>query len=267
MIKRFFLNERNMMVAIILNAVVIFLLYFPEIENHNGLVEIDHFFVALFLMEALIKLWVLKPKNYFASNWNRFDFTLVILTLPSLFLRFVPLPDTSSLLLLRIFRLFRLARLFRLLKFIPNLATTISGLTRALRASVFVLLILLILNIVLAVICCHFYQTTAPQYFGNPLIASYTVFQLFTVEGWNEVSDVIASNSTNEITSGMGRLYFLLIVFIGGIFGVSLANAVFVDEMTMDNTKHLEKKIDDLQEDITKLRDLIEQQNLILKDK
>lgn len=267
MIKRFFLSERNMMIAIILNSIIIFLLYFPNIENHNGLVQIDHFFVCVFLAEAIVKLIVFKPKNYFASNWNRFDFILVILTLPSLFLSFVPLPDTSSLLLLRIFRLFRLARLFRLLKFIPNLATTISGLTRALRASVFVLLILLILNFVLAVICCHFYQTTAPQYFGNPLISSYTVFQLFTIEGWNEVSDVIASKSTNELISGMGRLYFLLIVFIGGIFGVSLANAVFVDEMTMDNTKHLEKKIDDLQEDVAKLRDLIEQQNIMLKDK
>jgi len=261
MIRRFFLSERNMMLAILLNAIVIFLLYFPGIENHNGLVQIDHFFVALFLVEAIVKLFVLKPKNYFSSNWNLFDFILVVLTLPSLFLSFVPMPDTSSLLLLRIFRLFRLARLFRLLKFIPDLTATIDGLARALRASVFVLIVLLILNFVLAIICCHFYQSTAPQYFGNPLISSYTVFQLFTVEGWNDVSDAIAANASNEMMGGVTRLFFLLIVFLGGIFGVSLANAVFVDEMTMDNTLHLEAKIDNLQEDIAELRGLIEQQN------
>jgi len=253
------------MIAILLNAMVIFLLYFPEVENHNGLVQIDHFFVAFFLVEAIVKLFILKPKNYFSSNWNWFDFILVVLTLPSLFLSFISLPDTSSLLLLRVFRLFRLARLFRLLKFIPNLATTINGLVRALRASIFVLLILLILNFVLAIICCHFYQNTAPQYFANPLLSSYTVFQLFTVEGWNEVADAIAVNSSNEITGGVTRLFFLLIVFIGGIFGISLANAVFVDEMTMDNTLHLEAKIDVLQEEVAKIKSLLEQQNNTLK--
>ena len=42
------------------------------------------------------------------------------------------------------------------------------------------------------------------------------------------------------------RVYFVLAVSIGGLLGISLANAVFVDEMTLDNNDELEAKIDKL---------------------
>jgi len=61
---------------------------------------------------------------------------------------------------------------------------------------------------------------------------------------------------------GFSRFFFVLIVLIGGIFGMSLANAVFVDEMTMDNNKELEAKIDTLQDEITRIRELLEQRNV-----
>ena len=259
MLKRFFLSERNMMTAILINAAVIFMLYFPEIKESNTLIQIDHFFVVFFLIEAIVKLVVYKPKGYFSSNWNWFDFIIVLVSLPSLFMAYLPLPDTSSLLLLRVFRL---ARLFRLMQFVPHLSMILSGLGRALKASVFVLIVLLFLDLVLAILTCHFYQNIAPEYFGNPLISAYTVFQLFTVEGWNEVAEVIANNTEDELYVGFSRFFFVLIVLIGGIFGMSLANAVFVDEMTMDNNKELEAKIDGLQEEITRIRELLEQRNV-----
>lgn len=259
MLKRFFLSELNMTAAIIINSVIIFMLYFPEIREQEFLIQIDHFFVAFFLIEALVKIFVLGPKDYFSSNWNWFDFILVIVSIPSLFMAFLPLPDTSSLLLLRVFRL---TRLFRLMQFVPHLSMILSGLGRALRASVFVLLVLLFLDLVLAILACHFYQESAPQYFGNPLISAYTIFQLFTVEGWNEVADAIVKNSTDEYTAALSRFFFVLIVLIGGIFGMSLANAVFVDEMTMDNNLELEGKIDDLTSEIVKIRELLENKDV-----
>jgi len=259
MIKRFFLSERNMMTAILLNAAVIFMLYFPDIKENNTLIQIDHFFVVFFLIEAIVKIVIFKPKGYFSSNWNWFDFIIVVVSLPSLFMTYLPLPDTSSLLLLRVFRL---VRLFRLMQFVPHLSMILSGLGRALKASVFVLIVLLFLDLVLAILTCHFYQDIAPEYFGDPLISSYTVFQLFTVEGWNEVADVIAANSEDDMHVGFSRFFFVLIVLIGGIFGMSLANAVFVDEMTMDNNKELEGKIDRLQDEMTRIRELLEERNV-----
>ena len=247
------------MIAILINAAVIFSLYFPDIKENKVLVQIDYFFVIFFLIEALVKLFVYKPKGYFAHKWNWFDFIIVVISLPSLFMAYLPLPDTSSLLLLRIFRL---ARLFRFMAFVPHLSMILSGLGRALKASVFVLIVLLFLDLILAILTCHFYQDIAPEYFGNPLIAAYTVFQLFTVEGWNEVVEVIAQNSTGVYTVGFSRFFFVLIVLIGGIFGMSLANAVFVDEMTMDNNKELEQKMDSLQAEVAYIRELLERREI-----
>lgn len=254
MLKRFFLSDSNMMMAILLNTIIIFALYFPTLKGNALLTQIDHFFVLLFVVEAIVKLVALKPKGYFSNNWNRFDFIIVLLSLPSLFLEFLPIPDTSSFLLLRVFRL---ARLFRLMRFVPNINSILTGLGRALKASVFVLIVLLLLNLFIAILGCHFYQELAPDYFGNPLIASYTVFQLFTLEGWNEVADVISESTQSEWKIGLSRFFFMSVVLIGGIFGMSLANAVFVDEMTMDNNKVLEDKIDSLQEEIVKLREFL----------
>jgi len=244
-----------MMMAIIINTIIIFCMYFPSLKQHDLLVDIDHCFVLFFLIEAIVKLIVLKPSNYFNSNWNRFDFLLVVLSVPSLLLAFLPVPDTSSIL---IFRIFRLARLFRLMRFVPNIDMILLGLARALRASVFVLIVLVLLNLFFAILACHFYQDIAPEYFGNPIISSYTVFQLFTVEGWNDVADTIANNTMDEWHSGLARFFFMLVVLIGGIFGMSLANAVFVDEMTMDNNKALEERIRNVQEDLQHIRSLLE---------
>lgn len=246
-----------MMMAIFINSVVIFALYFPETGDNLILSQLDQFFVFFFIVEAIVKISVLGYKKYFANNWNVFDFIIVAISLPSLFMAFIPLPDTSSLLLLRVFRL---ARLFRLMKFIPHLTMILSGLGRAMKASIFVLVVLLFLDLILAIMSCHFYRDVAPEYFGDPLIAAYTIFQLFTVEGWNEVSDVIA-NSSEGYYSGISRFFFVLIVLFGGIFGMSLANAVFVDEMTMDNNQVLEAKIDHLQDEISKIRELLEQKD------
>ena len=120
---------------------------------------------------------------------------------------------------------------------------------------------LVLLNLFFAILACHFYHDIAPEYFGNPIISSYTVFQLFTVEGWNDVADTIAKNTVDEWHSGLARFFFMLVVLIGGIFGMSLANAVFVDEMTMDNNQDLEKKIDGLYSEIEELKKMIMERN------
>ena len=109
MLKNLFLSERNMMVAILINAVIIFTMYFPAYREDPLLEIIDHLFIVFFLVEAVVKIWVLKPNKYFENGWNRFDFAIIIGSLPSLLVQIVPIPDTSLLLILRLFRLVRMA--------------------------------------------------------------------------------------------------------------------------------------------------------------
>lgn len=252
MFKRLFLSERAMLTAIIINAVVIFALYFPEYRNSWWLLTIDHAFILFFLVEVIVKLAVLKPREYFSAAWNRFDFLIVMGSLPVFLEGVLDIPDAAGLLIL--LRLFRLIRLVRFLRFIPNIEQVMAGLGRAMKASVFVLAVLVFLNFMLAIITCHFYAEMAPQYFGNPLVSIYSIFQLFTLEGWNEIPAAIVKTTDSPMTIGMTRFYFAIVVVLGGIFGMSLANAVFIDEMMMDNNKELEDKVDALTEEIRALR-------------
>jgi voltage-gated sodium channel len=255
MLKRFFLREEYMMIAIFLNAIVIYLMYFPYLKEEAILYWLDNFFIVLFLFEAIVKLAVYKPRSYFGSGWNTFDFIVVVGSLPTLFTYFLDIPDTSFLLILR---LIRLVRLIRFLRFVPHILSIMEGLGRAMKASVFVLLALFFLNFLLAIFACHFYNEVAPEYFGHPLLASYTMFQLFTIEGWNEIPEVLANRMDNDLFIGITRVYFVIVVLLGGIFGMSLANAIFVDEMTMDNNRLLENKIDLLNEQIRELKETLQ---------
>jgi voltage-gated sodium channel len=258
LIKRFFLSETNMLILIVLSSLIICSLYFPVVKQVSWIAHLDLFFIVLFAVEAIVKLRVLKASHYFASNWNRFDFLLVLLSLPALLELFLPISGTSVLLILR---LFRLMRVLRFIRFIPNLGKIVRGLGRALKASVFVLLTLILMNVFLALLSCHFFQEVSPEYFGNPLIASYSIFQMFTVEGWHEIPADLAGRMESPFFAGMTRFYFLLVVLIGGIFGLSLANAVFVDEMTMDNNEALEKKVDALQLQIQEIKELLQKKD------
>ena len=253
--RRFFLSERNILIAIILNAVVITILYFPGMEEVRWIAHFDLFFILLFLIEAIVKLRVLKPERYFSSAWNRFDLILVLLSLPAFLELFFPVQGTSVLLILR---LFRLIKVLRFIRFIPNLGKIIKGLGRALKASVFVITALALMNFLLALFSCHFFREISPEYFGNPLVALYSIFQMFTVEGWHEIPADLAGRMESPVLIGLTRFYFVIVVLFGGIFGLSLANAVFVDEMTMDNNEALENKVDALQVEIRELKELLQ---------
>ncbi|MEO0788285.1 MAG: ion transporter [Bacteroidota bacterium] len=257
MLKRLFLNDYIILGAIGINVLIIFLLYFPSLENNWWLEFIDHLFILFFIVEAIVKLKVLGRKGYFSSSWNRFDFFIVLGSIPVLFASYGNLPDTNLLVLLR---LFRLVRVVRFIRFVPNIDSVLNGLGRALKASVFVLGALFFLLFLLALITCNFYAKLAPEYFGDPLMSLYSIFQLFTMEGWNEIPAAISENTDSAVTIGFTRFYFALLVLLGGIFGLSLANAVFVDEMTMDNNLELERKIDTLQSQIGELKEMLAQQ-------
>ncbi|MEL6394212.1 MAG: ion transporter, partial [Bacteroidota bacterium] len=161
MLKRLFLNDYIILGAIGINVLIIFLLYFPSLENNWWLEFIDHLFILFFIVEAIVKLKVLGRKGYFSSSWNRFDFFIVLGSIPVLFASYGNLPDTNLLVLLR---LFRLVRVVRFIRFVPNIDSVLNGLGRALKASVFVLGALFFLLFLLALVTCNFYAKLAPEY-------------------------------------------------------------------------------------------------------
>lgn len=249
-------DERVVVSAILLNTLALFFLSWSEVAgDHVGFwAALDHACVIFFVVEAAAKIARFGWRGYHADGWNRFDFYIVVASLPSLLTPLVGVGvfDVSGLLILRLGRLFRA---FRLLRFVPNRAHLGAGILRALRASLAVLLAVLLANFILAMGAAMLFGSIAPEYFGNPLLACYSMFQVFTVEGWHDIPNLLAARADSDAIAALSRLYFVLAVFVGGILGLSLVNAVFVDQMMVDNNDELEQRIDRLTDEIRALRD------------
>ncbi|MBN1252315.1 MAG: ion transporter [Bacteroidales bacterium] len=255
---KLFLNDRFILFLIILNSFTIFSEGFPELGTSALLLinTIDSLITILFLIEAVTKINYFGWKNYYSSNWNKLDLILVILSIPSIFLLIIQ-SQNHGLSFLLIFRISRVFKFFRFFKFIPGIDILMKGVQRALKASIFVLFGFFILNFIIAILTCYIFKDVSPHFFGNPLKSMYTIFKIFTVEGWYEIPDALSKN-TGHIQSALIKIYFVIILILGGIMGLSLVNSIFVDSMVMDNNDELEKKIDLLNQ---KIDSLIENQH------
>lgn len=251
MFKRLFLNDIFLMIIISVNALIIFLQgFFSVISPVGQLLEmLDHVFTALFILEALVKIQSFGTKGYFKDSWNVFDFSLVLIALPSLVVLFTPMEMVSLdfILTLRILRVFKF---FRVLKFIPNIENLLSGIFRAIKSSVLIIFAFLIFNFIFAILSFSFFAEIAPEHFANPLISFYTTFKVFTIEGWYEIPDLIAERTESVGLAVFARIYFVLLLFGGGIFGLSLINSIFVESMMSDNNDEVLERMDQLENKI-----------------
>lgn len=245
-------SESIVVSVILLNGLALFFLASVEHESQEAGVwfAIDYGCIVFFVVEAMIKVRLDGWRRYIASGWNRLDFVVVLVSIPLLL---TPVFDYQQLGGFTVLRLLRLFRLFRLMRFIPDRDKLAAGIVRSLRASIGVFLGVVLINVILAMGATFLFGEYAPEYFSNPLEACYSMFQIFTLEGWYEVPALIAERAS-EGWAVFARFYFVGAVFGGGIIGLSLANAVFVDQMVMDNNDAVESQLTDLTQEIRALR-------------
>ncbi|UMB52614.1 ion transporter [Lutibacter sp. A64] len=252
MTTKLFLNDKFILLLILINAVTIFLSGFEmSLDNRFTLTLTDNLITVLFITELIVKFKEFGIKGYFNSNWRKFDFILIALSIPSL-IAFIGNLEITNLSFLLVFRVMRIFKSFRFLKFIPGIEHLIKGINRALKASIFVFIGFIIYIFIISILSFYLFKGVSPEHFGNPLNSLYTTFKIFTVEGWYEIPDLITHNLT-PTTSFFTYLYFIFVVISGGIFGLSLVNSIFVDAMVSDNNDTLEIKIDLLEKKIDNL--------------
>jgi len=255
----FFVRESTVVFMIVLNAAALFANAFPSIRaiaggdgNANILFWIDYVCVVYFLVEACLKVKSEGWRLYWESGWNRFDFLVVMGSLPSLLDPFMDFKQFSVILVLRVARLFRFFRVFR---FIPNGNVIWAGVIRALRVSVAVMITLFILNLIFGLGATMLFSELPnhEKHFGDPITSTYSLFKVFTVEGWYQIPDEMSAGSNSIWTTAIIRSYFVVAVIVG-IVGLSLANAIFVNEVTTGNTDRLEVILNTMREEIERFR-------------
>ncbi len=256
-LKNIFLNDHIILGVILINTVLIFLE--ESGVNHPAIWIADMVCTLIFIAEMVIKQVEYGAKNYWKDGWNRMDGILVICSLPSFITPFIDLTAFDFSILLSI-RLMRVLRFLRVLHFFPKISQIGAGLKRALRDSGFVLIGFVLLIIVFGMINCGLYRDVAPQYFGTPLDAVYSVFRIMTVEGWYEIPDAIMAN-TSPLIGHLSKIYFCLLLGSLGILGLSFINSVFVDAMVEDNNDDVKTQLDRIEQKLDELEKKIQSTN------
>jgi voltage-gated sodium channel len=253
------IQESIVVFMISVNALALFLDAFPGIaEATQGLLwKIDYLCILYFLMEITIKI-VREGRAFWHNGWNRFDFSVVFLSLPSLAAPWTESHVFAAFLLLRIPRLFRFLRLFR---FVPQGPKYWVGVKRSLRACTGIFTVLIIVQLVFALGANILFGKHDPENFGDPGQAFYTMFKFFTIDGWSTIPDNLVKLSDLPFMAFFVKAYFIAAVFIGGVLGLSISNAIFVDAMTADNTAKVELMVGELSEEVRQLKEELRRTN------
>lgn len=244
------------MALVLLNTIVIFM--GGLFQEDYVITAVDDVFTVLFAIEACVKIRTMTWKSYWAGKWNRFDFLVLLLALPSLASLFSPeMMATNAILAFRSFRIFKA---LRLMKSIPRIGELLNGIKNAIHSSLLVCIAFSITLLVVAILTTSLFGNICPEYFGNTGISLYSIFRLFTIEGWYDLPDQIAANSSAAI-GVLARIYFSILLFAGGILGMSLINSIFVDAIVADNNDDVKKDLEEVRRQLDSIEQMLKQKN------
>ena len=246
-IERFFLSEQVTAYSIILAVLAAFI---SGGLNAKYFTLVSMVFYIYFLVEAVVKIKVYTWGKYILPSDNKLDF--IILTASTILL-FLPAFDESGVIYFRVFRVFTL---FRVVRLIPNAEHIVRGLARAITASKAVLMLLAAMLICFSMLGFSLFSSYLPDFFGDPLTSLNTTFQIFTIENWGAASEAAKSINNKYIYYAINS-FVITVLISGGFIALSLANAVFIDEMVSDNNDVIRDELRKLKEENLEIKRLL----------
>jgi voltage-gated sodium channel len=215
--------------AILANGLVIGLETYDSIDDRYGglLSTLNDVFLGLFTLEIAVRVAAFgrRPQEFFRSGWNVFDFVVV----GAAYLPWI----RESVTLLRVIRLLRVARIISV---VPGLRVVIVGLGRSIAPIGSIALLTFFLLYVYGMLGWILYSDHDPERFGNIGLSLLTLFQVLTLEGWNEVLD-----KEMELTS-WSWVYFVSFVLLATFVVLNVVIAVVVNSIEEAHELEAERK-------------------------
>lgn len=231
--------NRAILVAIALTGVLAGLETYPRFRQGAAGQVVDGLQAAvlcLFAAEIAIKVGAFgsRPWRYFMVGWNVFDFLIVAFCLLPLHAEYVV-----------VLRLLRMLRLFTALQ---GLQVLVSGLLRGIPSLGYVGLLLLLHFYIYAVVGTFVFGDNDPVRFGKLHVTMLTLFQVLTLEGWNDIlatqyhgSEVAYDDAWKGLADSGSRVsvarplaaaaYFVSFILIGTMIMLNLFTGVIIRSM------------------------------------
>jgi voltage-gated sodium channel len=266
-IRKPIINDQILLILILTNTLVIFLHSFDGLKQYFYFLDIlDVIFTIIFIWEISIHIVqssglnvAEKFKNFHNDKWNKIDFYSVLLAIPSIGVLFVD--DLEIFAGFTVLRSLRIFKILRAIEFIPEGKEISSKLLKALKGVFFIIVAFIIYSTIVSLISVTLFKSSGPSFFSNAFDSFFTIFKVFSGDGFSDVVAEIISNSSLEF-GYFTKFYFVMIVFTGSILGLSLINSVFIDQMSNFDKKG-ESEINSLE---NKLDEVLKNQELIFKE-
>jgi hypothetical protein len=237
-------------VGILANIVVIGIDHYGiSAELANVLEIMNYFFVAFFVVEALLKLACFRLR-YFRSGWNQFDFFLVLISLLGVGLALTGGGIGFNVGVLRVFRIFRILRVLRLVKSARKIRVLLETLWYSLPSMInigtFILLVDFIYGVLGVDIFAKLKIPADANVLDNNMVnfrsldrALMMLFRFQTIEEWDgAMHDCMLAEpycTGDECGTPNAWLYFVTYIIITAFVITNLLIAIILDnfETTM----------------------------------
>lgn len=268
----------------------------PFLQQYtNWLDLIECFFVAVYTVEVLLKLYVYGLRNFMKEGWDKLDLILVIISFVDLICNARAessgdqVANASNLAksskMLRILRSARICRLIKTMKMMGRLEIYISTLHNAFTEIMPILQLFMSFLVMYSCLFCSLFGRILPRRFGNIPLTFFTLIQLLTLDDWFEILQEGSTFRYDSLKQASGLhdinflLLFLLVFYIFSMTFImlNLIIAVLVDnfqqgfekEKYKDASEEEEQRqildqIDNMDEDVNE--DLNENSNHLNKD-
>nr|XP_042903627.1 voltage-dependent calcium channel type D subunit alpha-1 isoform X3 [Parasteatoda tepidariorum] len=208
------------------------------------------FFVALFSLEMLLKMYSLGIQGYFVSLFNRFDCFVVISSILEMVLLYT---DVMPPLGVSVLRCVRLLRIFKVTKYWTSLCNLVASLINSVRSIASLLLLLFLFIVIFALLGMQVFggrfsykplEEKPRHNFDTFVQALLTVFQILTGEDWNEVMyDGIRAYGGVGSYGALACIYFIILFICGNYILLNVFLAIAVDNLAdADSLSGVEKE-------------------------
>jgi voltage-gated sodium channel len=204
--------------VILANAATIGLQTYDRIVDRYGdlLLALDLIFLAFFVAELTIRIaaYGRRPDLFFHNGWNVFDFVVIAVA-------FVPGLRSQATLL----RIVRVLRVTRLIGLIPELRIIVRGLLRGVVPMAGVAVLTLLLMYVYAIVGWSLFGDELPERWGTAGRAMLTMFEVLTLEGWNEIF------AEARLVTPWATPFFVSFILLGTFVVLNLVIAIVINSV------------------------------------
>jgi len=238
--------NRFILALIILSGILVGISTYPEFSEATPIGRVidlvQDVILFIFVGEIVLKIAACgsRPWEYFQRGWNLFDFAIVVIC-------FLPLGGKY----VTVFRLARLLRTLRMVTILPRLQVLVGALLKSIPSLGYIGILLGLHFYVYACAGTFLFGKNDPVRFGNLHTTTQTLFQVLTLEGWNDILYTQSNGSDLEYSDGWkakadaefpgvrksemqpvkAAIYFTTFILLGTMIMLNLFTGVIIGSM------------------------------------